>query len=241
MDLENISPKAELKTIFAAGDVLGKTGMTWNGQKVQHADPHLHVQMDYRETTLALWPSMVEAYFRMYPDGVVAVAGGYHFSEIGEEIVLDGSRSVPRAGRKIVSYQWRMHDGKIADEPYARLKCDKRGLFSEELIVRLDDGSEERDYLQVRVYDPKQPMPIARGWMHYTPMRGLKAGTEITFWNRLSEMKNVQIDFGDGSRKAFASQTIHAFAKPGLYTVTASGAGPYEEPATVRLRVVVEK
>jgi murein DD-endopeptidase MepM/ murein hydrolase activator NlpD len=241
MDIENINPKMDLKAAVEAGDVLGKTGMTWNGQKTQTADPHLHVQLDYRETTLALWPFMIEAYFRSYPDGAVAIAGGYQFAEVGQDIVLDGSRSIARSERKIVSYQWRMHDGKISDEPYARLKCDKRGLFSEELIIKLDDGSEERDYLQVRVYDPKQPTPIARGWMHYAPTRGIRPETDILFWNRFTDFKNAQIDFGDGTRRAFSSQIVHKYKEPGLYTITATGTGPYDEPATVRLRLIVEK
>lgn len=241
MDLENIVPRVDLKAEIVAGEFLGKTGMTWNGQKVQHADPHLHLQLDYKQTTFALWPTLVEAYFRMYPDAVVAVAGGYHFAEVGEETVIDGSNSVARRGRRIVAYQWRLHDGKIVDAAVARVKCAKRGLFSEELIVKLDDGSEEKDFLQLRVYDPKQATPIARGWMHYSPTRGIQPETEITFWNRFADMKNVQLDLGDGTRKPFSGQVTHKYKEPGLYTVTATGEGPYDEPATVRLRVVVEK
>jgi len=126
------------------------------------------------------------------------------------------------------------------DAPTVRLKCAHGGLYSEELVVKLDDGSEERDYLQVRVYDSKQPLPIARGWIHYTPTRGIKPGTEVLFWNRLSNMKEAQIDFGDGTHEAFSEQVTHAYKTTGLFTVTASGKGPNNEPATVRLRVVVE-
>jgi hypothetical protein len=143
---------------------------------------------------------------------------------------------------EIVSYTWRLHDGTVVENAVARVTYEKPGLYSEQLVVRTDAGYDDRDFAQVRVFDPDRGRKIARGWAYYTPVRGIKPGTTVLFWNRLVGMAGpVTIDFGDGSPKQTIHREVeHAYAESGLYTVTLSGQGPDNEPATVRLRVVVE-
>ena len=226
------------------GQVLGKTGMTWRGHLSQTHDPHLHVDLAFKGTRLSPYPFLAEAYTRAYPDVLLPVAGGYLFSTIGEAVRLDGSRSVARPGRHIEAFRWRLHDGRQIDGPEGTIEYQQAGWYSEELIVEADGGEEDRDYVQVRVYDPDRPQTaneIAYGWVHHTPVRDIKPGTQVTFWNRLRGTKDpVSIDFGDGSApQVFPPETLHAYRRSGLYTVSVTGRGVNGDPLTVRLRVIV--
>ncbi len=243
MNIETFDQTLTVGTQVRAGQMIAKTGMTWDGRKSQGHDPHLHIGFRFGRTSISTYPFLIEAYLRMYDDEVMAVAGAYHFAVPGESVELDGSRSVPRAGREITDYEWRLHDGRTVKEPQLRLVYDKPGLYCEELIVRTDDGSEDRDFAQVRVYDPKRGRNIVSGWIHYTPVRGIRPGTEVLFWNRLKKTSgNVTIDFGDDTpAKTIGKEIRHAYSKPGIYTVTLRATGPEKEPATLKTRVVVEK
>ena len=116
-------------------------------------DPHLHFGLSVRDTAVSAFPTIVESYLRMYPDNVIAMAGGYHFVEPGEAVLLDGIRSQARPGEEIVNYEWRLHDGMSVRQATVEVPFTVPGLFSEELIVRTANGAEARDYAQVRVYD----------------------------------------------------------------------------------------
>ncbi len=242
MNIESIAPSLTRGTEVHAGQFLGKTGMTWSGKRSQKHDPHLHVDLRYDRVRLSTYPFLIQAYFNMYPDDALAMAGGYAYAIEGNTVELDGTRSVARPGRKIISYTWRLHDGTTVKDPIAHVKYDGSGLYSEELIIKADNGSEDRDYLQVRVYDSNLSGNIARGWLYHTPVRGIKPGTEVLFWNRLyNKVTETKIDFGDGSAlESFGSETRHKYATPGIYTVTVTSRGPGDEPVTVKLRVVVE-
>jgi murein DD-endopeptidase MepM/ murein hydrolase activator NlpD len=253
MNIESIERGLTPGEPVAAGRVLGKTGMTWAGRKSQHADPHLHFGLSVADAAatgagspppvlLSPYPLLVEAYLRDYPDAVLPVAGGYHFTVPGRRVVLDGSRSVPRVGRTIEAYRWRLPDGRTIEGPTAEVAFDRPGLYSAELSVTTDDGREDRDFAQVRVYDPARGRDIARGWFYYTPVRGIRPGTEVLFWNRLSRTVGpTRIDFGDGTPpQPIGAEARHAYARPGLYTAALHATGPDEEPVTVQVRVVVE-
>jgi murein DD-endopeptidase MepM/ murein hydrolase activator NlpD len=242
MNLESLRPESIVGSAVKAGQVVGKTGMTWAGRRSQTHDPHLHVGLTYNDTPLATYPFLIEAYFRSYPDALLPVAGNYHFALPNEPVRLDGSRSLARPGRTVVAHEWRLSDGRRIDNAIAEIRYDRPGLYSEELIVRGDDGSEDHDFAQVRVFPPEPGAPIARGWVHATPMRGLQPGKPVTFWNRLmGATAPVSIDFGDAtSEQTITSELSHTFAKPGTYTITFRSKGPADEPATVRLRVVIE-
>lgn len=242
MNIETIDPTLTAGTQVQAGRVLGKTGMTWAGRKSQSSDPHLHMGFRYDKTVISTYPFLVEAYLRMYDDRVLAVAGGYQFATPGQTIELDGSRSVPRQGRKITTYQWRLHNDKVIKEPKVQVSYRKPGLYSEELVVRTNDGSEDRDFVQVRVYDPNRGRHVSKGWFYHTPVRGIRPGTKVLFWNRLYVTRGrVAIDFGDGTPPETIDKEIyHTYNKPGIYTVTLRATNPTAEPAVLKMRVVVE-
>lgn len=243
MNIETFNQTLTVGTQVRAGQMIAKTGMTWDGRKSQSHDPHLHIGFHFGRTTISTYPFLIEAYLRMYDDEVMAVAGAYHFAVPGEPVELDASRSVSRPGRKITGYEWRLHNRKTIRGPQVRLTYDKPGLYCEELIVRADNGSEDRDFAQVRVYDPERGRNIVSGWLHYTPVRCIRPGTDVLFWNRLSGTSGrVTIDFGDGvPAETIGKEIRHAYSQPGIYTVTLLATGPKKEPATLKIRVVVEK
>lgn len=243
MNTETILSHLTNTAPIRAGEAVGRTGMTWSGRKSQHNDPHLHWALSVDGKAIASYPFMVEAYLRDYPDPLLAVAGGYHYATPGDTVELDASRSVARPGRRIVRYQWRLHDGREIETAHAKLKVDRPGLFSEELRVFADDGSEDRDFAQLRVWDMHPGARFAAGWFYHYPVRGAKAGTPILFWNRLYGTTGpVEIDFGDGSPPVWIDQqATHAYNQAGHYTAALRGRGPGDEPLEVQMRVVVEK
>lgn len=242
MNTESITTSAVVGARMTAGAILGKTGMTWDGRRSQTNDPHLHFGLSCHDTAISAYPTIVEAYFRMYPDSLIAIAGGYHFAEPAQTVLLDASRSQAGPGETIASYEWRLHDGRRVHEATAQMVYSAPGLYSEELIVRTANGAEARDYAQVRVYDRKRGPNMVTGWVYHDPTRSIKPGHPVTFWNRLSNTRSeVRVDFGDGSPvEVIHENTIHAFPSPGLFTVSFVTSGPEDEPAMARMCVVVE-
>ena len=202
----------------------------------------MHVGFGFNGTYLSTYPFFVEAYLRSYSDTVLPVAGGFHFTLPGEPVELDGLRSIARPGDRIITYTWRLHDGSVVNDARARIIYDKPGLYSEELVVQTEAGAVGHDFAQVRVYDRHRGRKIATGWVYHTPVRGIKPGTPVLFWNRLAGMiLPVTVDFGDGTTKQRAGPDVqHAFADSGQYVVSFRGTGPNEEPVTVQTCVVVE-
>ena len=256
MNIETIDPRLLAGTRVTAGQALGQTGMTWGGRKAQTHDPHLHVGFTVPlpgradRTPVSTFPFLTDAYFRTYKDDtLLPIAGGYAFTVPGRDVALDGSRSLARPGRRVVAHRWKLSDGREVDGAAATVRYDEPGVYCEELIVRGDDGSEDRDFAQVRVWGPRArgaadppAVPLAYGWLHSIPVRGVRPGTEVTFWNRLRGTRgDVTLDFGDGTPPVVAgAEHKHAYRAPGVYTVTLSGCGPASEPVTVKARVVVE-
>lgn len=239
-----VNPRLTVGTEVKAGDVIAKTGMTSGGYKAQEADHHLHVGLLWEQTEISTYPFMVESYMRDYDDDVLAIAGGWAYGLPGDTIRLDASRSVAREGRTIANSQWRLHDGRVVDGVYADVAYDKPGLYSETLIVRADNGAEDHDYIQVRIYNTEHGRKITRGWIYHTPVRGIVPGTVVTIENRLTESADgFFIDFGDGTEPQPIGEGCdvdHVYMKPGIYDVSVSAVSVYGEPAQVRMRVVVE-
>ncbi len=242
MNTETIQAAYPAGTKVEAGTVLAKTGMTWDGRKSQTHDPHCHVELMHGETKLASFPYLMEAYLRAYPDSVLAIAGGYQFTTTGRKVLLDGNRSLTRDGQGIGNYTWKLHDGREVQDVRTRLTYHKPGLYTEELRVTGANGAVDRDFVQVRVYEPGRGKDIAYGWAYSYPLRDVKPGTSVLFWNRLVNTKSpVTIDFGDGSaRQHIDQETSHVYHKPGRYVVVFSATGPRQEPVTLKLEVVVE-
>lgn len=242
MDIENIEPRLKVGTKVRAGEILGKTGMTWDGQKSQAHDHHLHTDFVLGDTNISSYPFLVEAYLRDYPDPVLAVAGGYAFGLPGQMIHFDASRSVVRSGEKISNFIWLLHDGREMNALEMDIQYDRPGLYSETLIVRTDRGDEDWDYLQVRIYDPEHPRQIAFGWFYHWPVRGILPHSSVEFHNCLSNANgDVLIDFGDGTNPQLIHEIItHSYEKPGVYSASLKATSEYDEPTAIQMRVVVD-
>lgn len=229
------------------GEAVGRSGCTWSGRRSQTHDPHLHVGFHVAGTTVSPYPYLAEAYLREHAaagEGVLAVAGGHRSALPGETLLLDASRSLAAPGRRVAACRWRLSDGRAVDGPEARVRYDRPGLYSEELSVLADDGSESRDFAQVRAWAPgdDRQRGVTFGWAYSSPERGARPGEPVLFWNRLvhTGAVPVTIDYGDGSPpERVGDEAAHAYAAPGLYTVTLSTGGPGGEPTAVKLCVGV--
>jgi hypothetical protein len=240
-NLESIDTGLIIGKTVEKGQVIAKTGMTWDGGKNQHMDPHVHMGINFNGCELSLYPYFVEAYLRKYDDKVIAVAGGYRFAYAGDSIVLDASRSFCRENEKIESYLWKLHDGRIINKKITKVKYDKPGYYSEELIVKTANGDIDKDFLQVRVTGSNSLKDYAWGWIYYSPVRNNKPGQNILFWNRIINTKtDVHIDFGDGTPvQIMKDQISHSFSKSGNYTIVISSTGKGKEPVSAKLEVVI--
>lgn len=243
MNIENIKKEFTVGTKVKAGTVLAKTGMTWDGRKSQTNDPHCHIDVNYKETKLASFPYLIEAYLRTYHDPVLAVAGGYQFANVNTKVQLDGSRSLAGTGHTIGSYVWKLHNGKTVKAARTTVKYATPGVYTEELIVTAEKGIVDHDFVQIRVYGKDQKREdLSYGWAFYSPVRNITTGTEILFWNRLVKTTTpVTIDFGDGT----ATQTIdraltHSYTEKGNYTVSLSSTDKQNNPVSIKLEVKVE-
>jgi hypothetical protein len=224
------------------GQYIAKTGMTWDGRKSQYSDPHLHTGMGYNGYQISLFPYSIEAYFRKYDDKVLAVAGGYRFAKTGDTVGLDATRSFCRDGEEIVSWQWKLHDGQIVNQPITNIQYSLPGYYSEELIVKTASGAVDKDFLQVRIYGPDSDRKIAYGWAYHYPVRNNKTGHEILFWNRLiNSGKDVKIDFGDGTTiQTIMEEIRHSYKKSGNYTAELISQGVNNEPVSVKMEVIID-
>ena len=254
MNYESLNPALVLGAEVAAGEWLGRTGETWNGARCQHQDPHLHIALHHADPPpvgdgqfrLAMnsLPMLVEAYFRDYPDTLLACAGGYRYGLPGDTLELDAACSLSRPGHEIVSWEWLLHDGTRQSGPSISVLYATPGLYTEELRIRSADGAEDRAYAQVRIYDPAASIgDTGFGWFYHHPIRGLVPGREILFWNRLDPRSAapVWVDFGDGTPpRPATSEFTHAYARPGLYTARLTSRGPRDESLTVAMRVVID-
>jgi len=242
MNLDMISAALTNGSEVIAGQVMGRTGMTWAGRRSQDNDPHLHWGVSQNGRVLGSFPYLLEAYLRDYPDSVLAMAGGYQYAMPGDFVRLDASRTVARPGRRVVQYRWILHDGREVEGERVTLRAEEPGLYSEELRVRADDGSEDRDYVQLRVWDAERGGRVGAGWFYHSPIRGIRPGHSVRFWNRLwGAAAPVTIDFGDGSPAIIIDrESTHTYEKSGTFTARLQTRGPGDEPMEVRMRVVVE-
>ena len=239
MNIETIPKNLESNSVIKAGSELGKSGSTEEGQKSLETDPHLHVEIEYNNTKLNPFPYLVEAYLRDCQDKVLPIAGGYLFAEPGINIELNSCHTIVKPPNKIASYKWILHDGKTRTTQMVPVMFEKPGFYAEELQIKLKDGSEFRDITQVCVYDPeKTDQPGFSGWLNYFPVRNCKTGQQITFWKNDWLNKEMTIDFDDGTPgQKMEKQIQHAYAKPGIYTVTMKSAD--KTPVTIKCVVYV--
>ncbi len=226
---------------LGAGQLLGFTGQFGNGD----ADPHLHYDFRWDADEPGTYPFAVDAYLRDYPDAGVVIAGGYQFMRAGETLALEGRRSLARPGRTITGWRWILHDGTAAETPTATLTAAAPGFYAQELRVFFDDGREERGFTPVRVFAPgsagQEPVP---GFLYQHPVRGITPGRPVTIRHHPFIVASTErtINFGDGSPVRTVSGSrpgeAHAYAAPGLYTVTVTTVGGL--PQILKTSVLVE-
>ena len=242
MDMETIQDYCKAGSFVKSGIKLGKTGMTWDGRKSQVNDSHCHTELQYHGTQLASFPYLMEAYLRSYPDKIIAIAGGYQYTYVGSEVLLDATRSIARQGEQVQSYSWVLHTGEVRDSSKITVRYDHPGLYTEQLTVKTVSGAEDRDFLQVRVFDSAANKNIAYGWAAYHPVREIHPDTRVLFWNRLIHTKSpVLISFGDGSEITKIYKEIdHVYKSKGRYVATLCSTDINNEPVTIKMEVVVE-
>jgi len=242
MDIETIEHYCKAGSFVKAGIKLGKTGMTWDGRKSQVNDSHCHTELQYNGTQLATFPYLMEAYLRSYPDKIIAIAGGYQYTCVGSEVELDATRSIARQGEQVKSYSWELHTGEVRDSSKITVRYNHPGLYTEQLTVKTISGAEDRDFLQVRVFDSTANKNIAYGWAAYDPVREIHPNTRVLFWNRLIHTKSpVLISFGDSSEITEIDKEIyHVYKSKGRYVATLSSSDINNEPVSIKMEVVVE-
>lgn len=224
---------------------------------------HLHFGVHYKNPATSrwevedAWPYLWQAYLAKYDPKAVAVARPHLLALTGQEITLDGSKSMSTAG-EIVSYQWTFTDGATADGAVQKRKYSVPGEYSEILKVTDSKGNSAYDFMYVQVFDRKnRGKQIPTIHASYYPTLGIKAGDQVTFLVRTfgSGTGDEIWDFGDGTGKVSVNsgvvqrktqnqgkyaETIHSFAKPGSYIVRVERINESGFPAIGHLNVVVE-
>jgi murein DD-endopeptidase MepM/ murein hydrolase activator NlpD len=240
MNTPHILPELQPGIRVTKGQKLGLTGNTYGGGPVD--DPHLHVEVrDQKSGALRnSFPLFVAAYLNSYPGSLLPIAGGWRHVWAGNTIELDGSRSLPAPGRKIVSYDWTFTDGKRVKKPRVRRYYARVGTYSEQLLVRDDRGQSDLDFVEVFVLDRERKSPPPYVWINYYPVRNIRPGTDVRFLTRYVSLRDLIIDFGDGTKVPYAEMTTHRYRRPGTYVVTVSGMDDGTGPGIFKVRVVVE-
>ncbi|MCG8525890.1 MAG: M23 family metallopeptidase [Opitutales bacterium] len=247
MNTQSIDPSITKGSRVIAGQLIGKTGMTWDGRKSQYRDPHFHGELrwgnsDDDHTKIATYPIFVESYFRQYPDKIIAIAGGYYFTEVGKPLELDGTRTLVREGEEIASFEWHLSDGHIVKDSKAEIKYVQAGQYAEELIAKTKSGTTSKSYAHVRVYDKDYDKDISFGWIYHDKPRGVRVGETVRIMNRIkTPVEATTIDFGDGNEVTLSDpeDVFHNYDEPDLYTITVSRIGMRNEPVSAKIAIEV--
>lgn len=247
--LNSVAAEIVLNTPVAMGQnigVLGKTGPSGNFS-------HLHlgtygsladVDADKANRRLNLYPWLVAAYQAQHPKGLFAVARPHQSVLTGETAVFDGANSLAFGGGRIVQYRWSFPDGRTVKQARVQRAFDQPGTCVATLWVKDDQGAEDVDFCQVKVFskaNPEKAMPHI--FMTHTPTQEVRPEQAVTFrfWFQGKGGSLIKVDFGDGTQLAdYRSYTEvqHSFKTPGIHIVTAQcqAAGL---PITQKQKVVV--
>jgi hypothetical protein len=96
------------------------------------------------------------------------------------------------------------------------------------------------DFVEVFVLTRDQKIPPPYAWVNYYPVRGIQPGTTIHFLIRHSNLKNVTVDYGDGTVQPWAENSSHQYRQPGIYIITVRGEDAGAGPGIFHARVIVE-
>ncbi|MBZ5565445.1 MAG: peptidoglycan DD-metalloendopeptidase family protein [Acidobacteriia bacterium] len=240
MNAPNILPELIPGSRLRQGDMLGLTGNTWQGKPVW--DPHLHVDVEVKgaQAFRHTFPIFVAAYRRDFPEELLPIAGGWRNIWEGGTLELDSSLSLAGVNRRIVSYDWSFTDGSHAVGPRVTRSYVHAGTYSEGLKVTDDLGHSELDFVEVFVLTPEQHLPPPYAWINYYPIRGIRPGTPVEFLTRYTNLRDVAIDFGDGTKIPWRLVTAHRYQKPGTYVVEVCGQDAGAGPGVFHVRLIVE-
>jgi murein DD-endopeptidase MepM/ murein hydrolase activator NlpD len=224
---------------------------------------HLHFELKTRETVSGNWGTeeayayLWESYVHQYKPAVIAVALPHHLLWIGQQTVLDGSKSISFKS-EIVSYEWAFSDGTTAKGAVQKRSYAQPGEYSEILKVTDSDGNVDYDFTVVQVYDRDNPgHTIPAMQPAYHPSLDISPGDPVTFLVRTfnTEIGSEVWDFGDDTplisvisetpdRQNYTegkfATTVHAFAEPGDYIVKVERSDEAGIKATAHLHVVVK-
>lgn len=241
--------------------LLGKSGPSGNFSHL-HLGTYLNkhdLDVDNRNRRLNFYPWLVAAYQAQHPKGLLAVARPHHIALTGEKVVLDGSNSLVWGGGKIVQWRWVLPDGRNVEQAKVEATFDRPGAYVAELWVKDDQGNEDVDFCQVKVYSkdkPEKRMPHV--CMTYTPTADIPTDSPVRFrfWVQgkltgpviigsrdgrgLSDYI-IRVDFGDGTKVddyREYSELRHRFQKPGIHVVTAESREG-GRPIVQKLKIVV--
>ena len=196
-----------------------------------------------------------EAYVQEHKPDVIAVARPHHLAEVGDNVVLDGSRSWSPAGQ-MKDYEWSFTDGSTAKGARVERRYEKAGAYSEVLKVTDSRGRVAHDIATVQVLGKNQtnnfPPTIHAA---YAPTFGIHAGDAVTFKVRTfrTTAGSETWDFGDGSSSVEVQSdgnakpigkdgyavTQHRYARPGHYIARVERRNERGEMAVARLAIEV--
>ena len=241
---DGVKPGARVRRGQVIG-MLGKTGPSGNFS-------HLHVgtclsEADARagrsNRRLDLYPWLVAAYRQQHGERPLAVARPHQIVQTGEQVPLDGSRSIA-GDAKIVAFRWELPDGKTVHGPRAETTFDEPGVYVASLWVKDAAGSEDVDFCRVKVFSADAPEDaIPTIFMTHTPTQDAVAGQPVSWrvWLQDRNPQPIRLDFSDGTViEDYTSydEVKHTFASPGIYVVTAR-ATVDRMPVTQRRKVIV--
>lgn len=247
--LKSLAPELVLNAPVAPGQsigILGKTGPSGNFSHVHLGTYGSRADLDADKANrrLNLYPWLVAAYQAQHPKGLFAVARPHQMVLTGEKAVFDGGNSLVWGGGRIVEYRWTLPDGQTVKRAKVERAFDRPGAYVATLWVKDDQGAEDVDFCQVKVFSRANPEPaIPHVFMTHTPTLDIRPNQPVTFrfWFQGKGERPLKVDFGDGTQLAdyqSYSELQHSFKTPGLHVVTAQceAAGL---PITSKQKVVV--
>ena len=251
---EAIQPGKKIK----AGDTIGVLGK--EGSSGGWAHLHFDIKAlqpsgkwGIQDAYAFLW----EAYVGEHKPDIIAVARPHHLAQVGDSVVLDGSRSWSSAG-EIKTFEWTFIDGSKAAGARIERRYERPGAYSEVLKVVDARGRVAHDVATVQVFARGQtnnfPPTIHAA---YAPTFDIHAGDPVTFKVRTfrTSFGRERWDFGDGSPSVEAQSdgnakplgkdgyavTQHRYEKPGHYIARVERTNERGETAVARLVIEVIK
>ena len=230
--LSAAAPEMVLNGPVAQGQKIGLLGRTGPSGNFSHL--HLgcylsrnDLDADRANRRLNLYPWLMTAYQAQHPKGFFAVARPHHAALVGEKVVFDGSHSLAWGGSRIVEWRWVFPDGQTVREVKAEKTFDRPGAYVAALWVKDDQGAEDVDFCQTKVFSKPNPeKALPHVFMTYSPTQDIRPDQPVTFrfWFQGSGETPIQVDFDDGTHVAdyqSYAELPHRFKTPGIHVVTA--------------------